>query len=234
MNGRAPVEHFTGQIGSEFWRLTVPPEFVAVMAAEIDWCRMGRRVMIDARAGTIDWTSPSHLHADMAVAAGKVVETAAHFLGMPVQDKRDAPWRRPRDPKNTGLEADASFYVGEHALQWYAALDKGEDAAEEFAAKTPPDLVVEIEVTHLDGDKPQRWAALGVREMWRAATDKAGKGPEITILGLQAQNKPPLIEESLVLPGLRARVLTEAFGVARRGKLDRLYDLLSADLVPAS
>ena len=221
-------------MGSEFWRLTLPPEIVKEMAAEIDWNRMGRRVAIDAAAGIIAWMSPSHTHADLAAASGKVVETAAQLLGIPVQDKRDARWRRPQDPKNTGLEADASFYVGENAVQWYAALDSGEDAAEEFAAKTPPDLVVEFEVTHLDGDKPERWAALGVREMWRAAVDSAGKGHEITILELQAKNKPLLIEESLVLPGLRARALTETIGVARRGKLDLLHELLSVDLVPAS
>ena len=42
-----------GPLGSEFWRIRVPPEAVPELAREIDWNRLGRRVVIDPVGGLI-------------------------------------------------------------------------------------------------------------------------------------------------------------------------------------
>ncbi|MDE2674039.1 MAG: hypothetical protein OXH65_02915 [Paracoccaceae bacterium] len=143
--------HVIGSLGSDFWRIKVPPELVPAMAREIDWNRFGRRVMIDAKEGIISWMTPSSLHADLSSASDKIVLLAGAALKMHVKDKRDNRWGSPGDPKNVGLEADAAFYVGENAVGWYAAdREGGDEAVLAFEAKTPPDLVVEVEVSHFD------------------------------------------------------------------------------------
>ena len=72
-----------------------------------------------------------------------------------VKDKRGKRWKRPNDPKDVGPEADASYYIGINAVGWYAAdRDGGDEAVLAFESKTPADLVVEVEVSHIDEDKP--------------------------------------------------------------------------------
>ena len=39
--------------------------------------------------------------------------------------------------------------------------------AQRFIERTAPDLVVEVEITHADESKIERYAELGVRELWR-------------------------------------------------------------------
>ena len=148
-------QHCIGPLGSEFWRIAVPPDIVPVLAERVDWNRFGRRVMIDAAGGIIAWMNPSGPHEDYADAADRTVERAARLLGKKAKAKRGTRWKRQEDPKNTGLEPDASFYVGANAERWLAARRQGgAEAAESFEAAMPPDLVVEVEAAHFDGDKP--------------------------------------------------------------------------------
>ena len=226
--------HCVGPMGSEFWRIAVPPEVVPALAERIDWNRMGRRVMIDAAGGIIAWMNPSGPHADFSDAADETVKRAARLLRAPAKAKRDTRWKRPEDPKNTGLEPDASFYVGASAKGWLAALDEGDASLAAFEAAMPPDLVVEVEVSHFDGDKPSRYAALGVPEMWRASRSSGGRAVEVEILDLQAPDGPRPVAESLALPGLDAALLPNAFDLARRLRYEALESLLAAALAPAA
>ena len=200
-------------MGSEFRQISVPPCIVPELAERVDWNKFGRRVMIDAVEGIIVWMNPSGLHEDFTEAADETVKAAARFLGVRARAKRGTRWKRPESPKNTGLEADASFYVGMNAERWLAALDEGEEAAEEFEAAMPPDLVVEVEVTRFDGDKSSRYAALGVPEMWRVTWKS--RAVEVEVLDLLAPGGPRQVEVSLALPGLGAALLPEAFKLAR-------------------
>ncbi|MXZ50648.1 MAG: Uma2 family endonuclease [Rhodobacteraceae bacterium] len=227
--------HVKGKLGSDFWRIRVPPDLVPKMALEIDWNRMGRRVMIDAKEGIIAWMSPSSLHADLSSASDKIVQLAGATLKTIVKDKRDNRWGSPGDPKNVGLEADAAFYVGDNAVGWYTARRKGQEEKEAYEARTPPDLVVEVEVTHFDEDKPQRYAELGVREMWRVDGKKGSGQLQIEILDLQASSDGPKpVEESRILPGLPLFVLPEAYELADMGQLQRLSVLLRDNLAQAN
>ena len=210
----------------------MPPEIVPALAERIDWNRMGRRVMIDAAGGIIAWMNPSGPNATFSDAADETVKRAARMLGLRVRAMRDTPWKRPDDPKNTGVESDASFYVGANAGGWLAALDEGDAAAEAFEAAMPPDLVVEVEVTHFDGDKPGRYAALGVPEMWRVDRRSGGREVEVEILDLQAPGGPRPVAESLALPGFDAALLPKAFDHARRLRYEALEELLEAALAP--
>ncbi|MDE0534356.1 MAG: Uma2 family endonuclease [Albidovulum sp.] len=234
MNETLARHHCVGPMGSNFWRIEVPPEIAPALAEKNDWNRMGRRVMIDAAKGIISWMSPSSAHATFADAADETVKATARHLGVQVKAMRDTRWKRPQDPENTGLEADASFYVGPNADRWYAERLRGGTAATEaFEAATPPDLVVEVEVTRFDDDKPARYEALGVREMWRVASRDAGNQVKVDILDMRAQGGPRQAAESTALPGLKAALLPEAFELAVSGRFDKLEVRLATALAPA-
>ena len=219
--------HVVGSLGSDFWRLEVPPQLVPALASRLDWNQMGRRVMIDAMNGIIVWMSPSSSHEDFATASEKVVSVAASILKMRVNEKRGTRWRRPNDPKNSGMEADAAFYIGKSATQWYTLFkERGRKAVHEFEVQTPPDLVVEVEVTHFDQDKPERYTKLGVREMWRIDDRKGNEQPQIEILALQKTDEPKMVDTSSVLIGLPSSILPQAFWFAMAGEDDKLNALL--------
>jgi len=155
------------------------------------------------------------------------------LIKVQVKNRRDYRWKRLKDPSNTGVEADASFYIGEKAEQWIAAYQVGgREIASEFEKKTPPDLIVEVEVTNLDKDKPVRYAELGVREMWQVEERKEGEAyrTEIVILDLQARGGPREIVQSKVLPGLTATNLPNAYHLAQSVMLDELRSMLSKEL----
>ena len=230
-------QHCVGSMGSEFWRISVPPELVPELAEKIDWNRYGRRVLVDAAEGIILWMNPSGPHEDYADAAGKTVEAAARLLGETAKAKLGTRWKRSEDPKNAGLEADASFYIGANAEGWYAARRESRKAALAFEAATPPDLVVEVEVTNPADGKPELYAALGVPEMWRVDRKSPDRVDEdevkVEILALQApSNKHRIIKESLALPGLKAALLPEAFELVVGGRHEEFEKLLKAALIP--
>ncbi len=226
--------HEVGSLGSDFWRIRVPPSLIPELARQFDWNRMGRRVMIDGLKGMIVWMSPSSSHEDLAGASDKVIPMAAQALKMAVKEKRGTRWKAPDDPKNVGLEADAAFYIGEKAVAYHTALKQdGWTAAERFADKTPPDLVVEVEVTHFDQDKPERYARLGVREMWRVDARKGTDHPQIDILALQDPQGPAVVKSSSLLNGLPASILPQAFWLASVGEYTDLEALLKDHLVKA-
>ncbi len=46
-------QHVVGPLASDFWQIRVPPELITTMAREMDWDRLGKRVMIGVREGII-------------------------------------------------------------------------------------------------------------------------------------------------------------------------------------
>lgn len=227
--------HVIGPLGSDFWQLKVPPDLVPAMAREFDWNRLGRRVMIDASEGIISWMNPSSSHEIFGTSTDLTVMMAGSVLRKQVRPMRGTRWKGPDEPQNVGLEADAAFYVGENADRWYATdHEGGEEAVLAFEALTPPDLVVEVEVTHFDRKKPQSYAKLGVREMWRVNARRGSKRVQVEILDLQNARGPRPMGRSLILDGLASSDLPKAYQLARRGNIVHLGDLLKEKLVPAN
>ncbi len=100
-----------------------------------------------------------------------------------------------------------------------------------FEANTPPDLVVEVEVTRFDEDKPRRYAELGVPEIWRVYGERESERFNVEILALQAEGGPIKLEESRVLPGLAALILPEALELGKLWKYKELKEWLNKNLV---
>jgi len=222
--------HVLGPLGSDFWQIKVPPELVPAMAMEIDWNRLGRRVMIDVREGIIAWMNPSGPHEVLGDASDKVIEWTGQLSGLSTRSMRGTRWKGPDDPKNTGIEADAAFYIGINAECWYKARRSGLKAVGVFDDKTPPDLVVEIEVTHLDVNKPNRYAKLGIREMWRVERNIEDEKVLVAILDLQADGGPQEENKSKVLEGLTTANLPQAFELAEYGQIQTLQNMLATEL----
>ena len=226
--------HVVGPLGSDFWQLKVPPELVPALAREFDWNRLGRRVMIDATEGIIAWMSPSGTHEGLIESSDLTVKVAGTVLKTEVKAVRGIRWKRPEDPPNVGLEADASYYVGDNAERWLVVYRSGgEKAVLDFEAATPPDLVIEVEVANPDEDKPARYAELGVREMWRIYGKMGSDRFRVEILNLQEGNGPRPVENSLVLQGLDPEILPDAFRLARGNDYRGLQEWLKEKLVPA-
>jgi len=75
---------------------------------------------------------------------------------------------------------------------------------------------LEADASFYVGANAERWyAALGVREMWRAASRDGGNRVEVGILDLRSPDGPRPAAESAALPGLKAALLPEAFDLAR-------------------
>ncbi|WP_448602356.1 Uma2 family endonuclease [Thermoleptolyngbya sp.] len=77
-----------------------------------------------------------------------------------------------REDLNRGSEPDCAYYI-QHQPQ---VAGRNVD----FATDPPPDLVVEVDITHTDIDKNRFYASLGVPEFWRY------NGREWRIFQLQA------------------------------------------------
>ena len=88
-----------------------------------------------------------------------------------------------------------------------------------------------MEATHFDKDKPQRYAELGVCEMWRDGK-KGSKQFHIEILDLLGGNTHSVIMKSLMLDGLTSSDLPEAFRPARSANIVELQELLTEQLAP--
>ena len=93
-----------------------------------------------------------------------------------------------------GFEPDASYYI-EHAtrVRGLTRID--------LETAPPPDLVIEVGVTHATMEKLPVYAALGVREVWRH------QGGSVQMYRLAGDSYVE-IEDSAVIPGLSAARLT--------------------------
>ena len=215
----------TGSMGSECWRFHVPPWIVPALAEEVDWNALGRRVFIDPESGLIAMMNPSPVHEGYADGVGDLVKALGRASKLPAVSLRSTRWRGPGDPKNTGAEPDACFYLGEKALGWQAAAAKGHGAAEAFVDTVPPDLVVDVERSHGDGDKPGFYRTVGVPEMWRIEID--GEDLTVDFLDLEAEGGPRPMDGSALLPLCTRAFVLEGLELAWQSvNLDDLDELV--------
>ena len=138
-----------GPLGSTVHILRADADTVAALAV-IDWNRRFRRVCVDPARGLVTLMSPSRLHEELATIFGDIVDVAAEILCGAGRGIGSTRLRGSGDPPDTGMEPDCAFYVGDHAKAYSRALRQGEAAADTFLEQTPPDLVVEVEITNAD------------------------------------------------------------------------------------
>ena len=199
----------TGPLGSTIHVLRADAGTIAELAA-IDWNRCFPRVCLDPVRGIITLMAPSRLHDDLSGILDHVVGAAGSVLTGAARGLRSARLRKRDEPPGTGLEPDCEFYVGERAKGYLAALAEGEAAADAWFERVAPDLVVEVEITHADAGKAERYGEMGVREMWRLHGRKGTRELRAEFLALRPGRAPRRLDASVVLEGLTPDDVCEA------------------------
>ena len=209
---------FVGPLGSTIHWLRADPETVAAVAG-LDWNERFRRVCLDPVRGVITLMAPSRLHENLTGVFDDIVDLAGDALSQAVRKLRSPRLRGEGDPPGTGMEPDCAFYVGETAASYVDSLAEGNEAADAFFERNAPDLVVEVEITHADRGKIERYGALGVKEFWRLRSEKddpATLRADFFAPGRGAAPRP--LESSRVLPGLTPADVCEAVEGVRLGR----------------
>ena len=199
----------TGPLGSTIHVLRADAGTIAELAA-IDWNRYFGRVCLDPVRGIITLMAPSHLHDDLSGVLDHIVSAAGSVITGAAKGIRSTRLRGRGEPPGTGMEPDCAFYVGERAKAYFAARAEGEEALEAFVEGTAPDLVVEVEITHADKGKTERYGEMGVRELWRLHGRKGTRELRAELLALRAGNPPRRLDASDVLDGLTPEDVCEA------------------------
>ena len=207
MNDSATMH--TGPLGSTVHVLRADAGTVAELAA-IDWSRHFRRVCLDPVRGIITLMAPSRPHEDLTSIFDDVVDVAGSTLAGAAKKLRSLRLRGPGEPPGTGMEPDCTFYVGERARGYYAALAEGKAAIDTYVERTAPDLVVEVEITHADAGKAGRYGEMGVRELWRLHGRKDTWELRAEFLALDPGSAPRDLDASEVLEGLTPDDVCEA------------------------
>jgi Uma2 family endonuclease len=118
--------------------------------------RPGFRLTYDR--GTLEIMSPLFEHGVDADLLGRFVVVLTEELGLPLQAGRSTTFRRRR--MRRGLEPDHSWWIA-HAPQMLGRRRV------DLRVDPPPDLALEVDVTHRSLDRMSIYARLGVPEVWR-------------------------------------------------------------------
>ena len=109
--------------------------------------------------GRLTFVTESRKHGWSAECLGYLVVALAQGLAMPWEAAASATFRR--EEKRGGVEGDKTFYFGEHAERMKGPQDIDLDV------QPPPDLAIEVEVSHSADDAMIVWGRLRVPEVWR-------------------------------------------------------------------
>ena len=213
---------FVGPLGSTIHCLRADADTIAAVAG-LDWNDRFRRVCLDPVRGVITLMAPSPLHEDLAGIFDDIVDLAADAFATAVRKLRSARWRGEGDPPGTGMEPDCAFYVGDTALAFLDAIEEGPAARNAFFERNAPDLVVEVEITHADRGKIERYGELGIREFWKlhARREKpAALTADFFALG-RGGAAPRRLDASALLPGLTPEDVCEAVAGVSRSSSNR-------------
>jgi Uma2 family endonuclease len=151
-----------------------------------------RPVRINYDQGRLEMMSPLPEHERPKKIIGRLIEALSFDLGIEVASLGSTTFRR-RD-KAKGLEPDECYYFKEEKrMRGRKRLNLKKDP--------PPELVVEVDITHRSVEREPIYAGLGVPEIWRWSAMK------LTCLELIGEEYQPR-EPSRVFPFLAPADLT--------------------------
>lgn len=118
----------------------------------------GQHVRITYDNGRMVLMSPLPIHDKLKKMMGALIETTAVTLEIPMAMLGSTTWKRKDLAK--GLEADECYYIQNEArVRALKEFDLTRDP--------PPDLAVEVDITHNPLDRASIYAQLRVGEIWR-------------------------------------------------------------------
>lgn len=107
--------------------------------------------------GTLEIVMPSEPHEFARELIGLFIRILVTEIGLNIKTLGSTTLERA--DLNRGAEPDNAYYIQNQPLVAGRTVD--------LATDPPPDLVVEVDITHTDIDKLALYAALGVAEFWR-------------------------------------------------------------------
>ncbi|NCJ06510.1 Uma2 family endonuclease [Synechococcales cyanobacterium C] len=117
-----------------------------------------RPVRVTYNRGLLELMILSYGHERYKKLLARLVETLTEELNLPMEAGGSTTFKRQNLER--GLEPDECFYIQNQALvRGKRSIDLNEDP--------PPDLVIEVDITHSAIDRAEIYAALGVPELWR-------------------------------------------------------------------
>ncbi len=122
--------------------------------------------------GTLEITMPLETHEYASELISLFIRILAVEMGLRLKSMRSTTINR--QAFNRGAEPDCAYYIQNQSKVAGKIVD--------FTQDPPPDLVVEVDITHTDIDKNRIYASFGVPEFWRY------NGKELKIYQLQQQN----------------------------------------------
>ena len=107
--------------------------------------------------GTLEITKPSEFHEIYARLIERLIVILVVELGLKLKTMGSTTLDRP--DLDRGAEPDNAYYIQNQPKVAGREVNLAQDP--------PPDLVVEVDISHADIDKPRLYASMGVPEFWR-------------------------------------------------------------------
>ncbi|MEL6139962.1 MAG: Uma2 family endonuclease [Cyanobacteria bacterium J06628_6] len=116
-----------------------------------------RKTRLTYAEGTLEITMPLEIHEFSAWLIGRFIYILASELGM--ETKTMGSTTLDKATLDRSGEPDAAYYIQNQPLVAGRDVDLEKDP--------PPDLIVEVDITHTNIDKLRLYATMGVPEFWR-------------------------------------------------------------------
>ena len=176
-----------------------------------------RPIRLTYDEGDLEIMPPLRLNEKSKKLIGRMIEILTLELRIPMESGGSTTFRRRRLAK--GLEPDECYYI--------AHEENVRDGREfDLERDPPPDLVVEIDITHRAVDREKIYRALGVPELWkfdgeRLVAHKLTPRPVRSAKGATSVNKAEVkkrkyvpIDRSLAFPFLEVAKLVQFLTIA--------------------
>jgi Uma2 family endonuclease len=117
-----------------------------------------RQIQVTYDRGELELMSPFYRHESYSRLLGRMVEILAEELGMPFIMAGSTTFRR--QSLQRGLEPDECFYIA------HASDILGKENLD-LEVDPPPDLAIEVDITHRSINRIPIYESLGIPELWR-------------------------------------------------------------------
>jgi Uma2 family endonuclease len=175
-----------------------------------------RRARLTYDDGLLEITVPLEEHEFSADNIAYFLLTLVELMELKIKSMGSTTMQYPGLRK--GAEPDKAFYIQNHALVKGRTVD--------FATDPPPDLVVEVDITHTDIQKDQFYAQLGIPEFWRFNGESLqiyqlqGQSPEVTYIASYIE-----VERSPTFPQIPKEWLYDFLNAAKEDEINAVQSL---------
>jgi Uma2 family endonuclease len=119
----------------------------------------GRNIRVVYVDGRVTFLTASRRHEWFSRRLADLVKAVASATGIRWEDAGSATYRR--SDQKVGVEGDETFYLGAHAELMRGSINI------DLSSQPPPDIAIEVEVSHPADDALLVYGRLGVPEVWR-------------------------------------------------------------------